>query len=36
MYKNKGIDWGTQLLDFCLLVYETDGKPLKEAFPLVE
>jgi hypothetical protein len=36
MYKNKVFDWSTQKLDFCLLVYETDGKPLKEAFPLFE
>jgi hypothetical protein len=25
MYKNKCIDWNTQLLDFCLLVYEKEG-----------
>jgi hypothetical protein len=24
MYKNKFIDWNTQLLDFCLLVYEKE------------
>jgi hypothetical protein len=26
MYKNKCIDWNTQKLDFCLLVYEKEGK----------
>ena len=25
MYINKGIDWNTQLLDFCLLRYEKEG-----------
>jgi hypothetical protein len=25
MYKNKGIEWQTQQLDFCLLVYENEN-----------
>lgn len=26
MYKNKGVNWNTQLLDFCLLQYIDQGK----------
>lgn len=29
MYKNKGINWNTQVLDFCLLQYLDEGKEPK-------
>ncbi len=34
MYKNKSIDWSTQILDVCLLVYQTkqEKKPQPNLF----